>query len=92
MGAPASSSRYSFPKAVRCFILPILVCTSDRLRLSAALNRLEARWRSNPFCIRGNRRVSCALTFACWHHVLLGRTPGEEANDEHVSDQDPLGN
>jgi hypothetical protein len=36
-------------------------------------------------------RVSCALTFARWHHVLLGRTPGEEANDEHVSDQDPLG-
>src|SRR5215218_4060931 len=39
--------RASLPKAVRCFILPILVCTSDRLRLSAALNRLEARWRSN---------------------------------------------
>jgi len=42
MGATASSSQ-----AVRYFILPILVCTSDRLRLSVALNRLEARWRSN---------------------------------------------
>jgi hypothetical protein len=39
--------RPSGAKAVRCFILPILICTSDRLRLSATLTRLEARWRSN---------------------------------------------
>ena len=43
------------------------------------------------FCICRCWRVSCAQTFAHWHHVLEGRTPGEEANDEHLSDQDPLG-
>ena len=43
--------RPSLPKALRCFILPTLICTSDRLWLSAALNRLEARSRSNSFCI-----------------------------------------
>ena len=35
--------------------------------------------------------MSYVQKFAHWHHVLVGGTSGEEANDEHLPDQDPLG-